>query len=189
MSAPSLTASDSADLPDGPASVDEAPRDTTGVPPCPGVTGPADESAADAMALIQLGGLIRDTFTRAAEQHDLTPVQARMLCVLAKRPHGMAELARLFGVGKASLTGLVDRAAARDLVERSLVPGDRRVIQVVLTDTGRHSALAFHQTVVDGLNQLLAPLAPQARADLRASATAVADAAGASGIWAAHQSC
>ncbi len=83
-----------------------------------------------------------------------------MLCVLAEKPRGMAELARLFGVGKANLTGLVDRAAQRHLVERSLVPGDRRAVQVVLTEDGRRSALAFHQNVVEELDRLLAPLTP-----------------------------
>ncbi|MEV0775266.1 MarR family transcriptional regulator [Streptomyces sp. NPDC050428] len=145
--------------------------------------GPAEEAAADAVALIQLSGLVRDTFTRVAERYELTPVQARMLCVLAERPRGMAELARLFGVGKANLTGLVDRAAQRQLVERSLVPGDRRAVQVVLTEDGRRSALAFHQTVVEELAALLAPLTPQARAGLRDSTLAIADATGHTGAW------
>ncbi|MFC9427148.1 MarR family winged helix-turn-helix transcriptional regulator [Streptomyces sp. NPDC056987] len=147
--------------------------------------GSAAAAEADALALVQLSHLVRDAFTRVAERHDLTPVQARMLCVLAERPYGMAELARLFGVGKANLTGLVDRAAQRRLVERSLVPGDRRAVHVTLTEDGRRSALAFHESVTEELNGLLAPLAPQARADLRRSAMAIAEAAGPPG----HHAC
>jgi DNA-binding MarR family transcriptional regulator len=47
-----------------------------------------------------------------------------MLCVLAEGSRGMADLARGFGVEKAALTGLVDRAERRGLAERSRVPGD-----------------------------------------------------------------
>ncbi|MHB9857387.1 MarR family winged helix-turn-helix transcriptional regulator [Streptomyces sp. YIM S03343] len=148
-----------------------------------------DEAIADATALIQLSGLIRDTFTRVAERYELTPVQARMLCVLTERPRGMVELARLFGVGKANMTGLVDRAAQRHLVERSPAPGDRRAIQVVLTEDGRRSALAFRQTVTDELARLLAPLTPQGRADFRTAVGTITDKAGRADRWTPGQSC
>ncbi|MDA5147422.1 MarR family transcriptional regulator [Streptomyces sp. AD681] len=176
----------SASVSTGPESsaVTDAPAPADGAPP-----GTQTAVEADVTALIQLSGLVRDTFQRVAERHDLTPVQARMLCVLAEKPRGMAELARLFGVGKANLTGLVDRAAQRHLVERSLVPGDRRAVQVVLTDDGRRSALAFHQSVIEELDRLLAPLAPQARADFRKSAGVIAQAAGHAGTWPPHQGC
>ncbi|WP_165956059.1 MarR family winged helix-turn-helix transcriptional regulator [Streptomyces hainanensis] len=147
------------------------------------------EEAADALALVQLSGVIRDTFARVADRHDLTPVQGRMLCVLAERPHGMAELARLFGVGKANLTGLVDRAAQRGLVERALVPGDRRAVRVVLTDDGRRAALAFHRDVTGELTGLLAPLTPEARAGLRETAAVVARSAGAGAAGAPPPGC
>ncbi|MEV7084813.1 MarR family transcriptional regulator [Streptomyces sp. NPDC093085] len=166
-----------------PASPSTAPESSAAA------VGPAATAEADAIALVRLSHVIRDTFTRVAERHDLTPVQARMLCVLAERPYGMAELARLFGVGKANLTGLVDRAAQRRLVERSLVPGDRRAVQVVLTEDGRQSALAFHTAVTEELAGLLSPLTPQARADLRRSAAAVAEAAGPPGTRPGHPAC
>ena len=40
----------------------------------------------------------------------------------------MAELAHCFGVEKAVLTGLMDRAERRGLAQRSPVPGDRRAL-------------------------------------------------------------
>ncbi|MFJ9590990.1 MarR family winged helix-turn-helix transcriptional regulator [Streptomyces acidicola] len=177
MSASVSTGPESSAVTGGPAPTDGAPA------------GAPAAVEAEVMALIQLSGLVRDTFQRVAERHDLTPVQARMLCVLAEKPRGMAELARLFGVGKANMTGLVDRAAQRDLVERSLVPNDRRAIQVVLTEDGRRSALAFHQTVIEELDHLLAPLTPQARADFRKSAGAIAETADHPGSWPRHQTC
>ena len=141
------------------------------------------EPEADAHALIQLSGLVQATFARVADRHELTPVQGRMLCVLAQKPYGMAELARVFGVGKANLTGLIDRAESRGLVSRSLVAGDRRAIQVLLTDDGRRTATAFHREVTAELAAYLDPLPPAERLAFRAAAATVAGAAGHCAAW------
>ena len=89
-----------------------------------------------AAELVQLTMLVQAIYARVAERHDLTPVQARLLCQLLDGPRGMAELARCFGVEKAALTGLTDRAERRGLARRSPVAGDRRALQVTLTDAG-----------------------------------------------------
>jgi len=141
------------------------------------------EPAADALALLQLSGLVQATIARVADKHELTPVQGRMLCVLAQKPYGMAELARVFGVGKANLTGLIDRAESRGLVSRSLVAGDRRAIQVLLTDDGRRTATAFHREVTAELAAYLDPLPPAERLAFRAAAATVAGAAGHCAAW------
>ena len=49
----------------------------------------------------------------------------------------MLDLARHLGLGRSSVTGLVDRAAARGLVERVTAPGDGRGVHVWLTADGR----------------------------------------------------
>jgi DNA-binding MarR family transcriptional regulator len=123
----------------------------------------------DAAGLVALSGLVQAAFARVAERHDLTPVQARLVCVLAHGPRGMADVARGFGVEKAALTGLVDRAERRGLAKRLPVPGDRRALRVALTDTGRRSAAAFHAEVSAELTQLLSPLAPHDREQFRAA--------------------
>jgi DNA-binding MarR family transcriptional regulator len=115
-----------------------------------------DLDAAD--GLIQLCRLVQGIQARISERHDLTPVQARLICVLAFGPRGMAELAQCFGVEKATLTGLVDRAEQRGLVRRSPVPGDRRALHVTLTETGRRAATAFHAEATEELNDLLSTL-------------------------------
>jgi DNA-binding MarR family transcriptional regulator len=119
--------------------------------------------------LIQLSRLVQGIFARISERHDLTPVQAKLLCVLAGGPRGMAELARCFGVEKAALTGLVDRAERRGLVRRSPVPGDRRALHVMLTDAGRLAATAFHTDATGELNHLLLPLPPAGRERFRSA--------------------
>lgn len=127
----------------------------------------ADQRLDAADGLIQLSRLVQDIHARISERHDLTPVQAKLLCVLAFGPRGMAELAQCFGVEKAALTGLVDRAERRGLVRRSPVPGDRRALSVTLTTTGRRAAAAFHAEATEELNHLLSPLAPRDRDDFR----------------------
>jgi DNA-binding MarR family transcriptional regulator len=113
--------------------------------------------------LIQLATLVQALYARVSERNDLTPAQARLLCVLLDGPRGMAELAHCFGVEKAALTGLMDRAERRGLAHRSPVPGDRRALQVTLTDAGQRAAAAFHAEVGAELGRLVASLAPQDR--------------------------
>ncbi|WP_236795716.1 MarR family winged helix-turn-helix transcriptional regulator [Amycolatopsis sp. GM8] len=111
--------------------------------------------------------------SRTAERHDLTPNQARLLCVLALGPRGMANLAQSFGVEKAALTGLVDRAERRGLVQRTPVPNDRRALRVMLTGSGHVAAVAFHADSNAALNELLAPLAPADREHFQRAMSAV----------------
>jgi DNA-binding MarR family transcriptional regulator len=132
----------------------------------------------DTLGLVRLSHLVRAAFARAADRHDLTPLQGRLLCDLAAAPKGMAELARQFGVEKAALTGLVDRAERRGLVERRSVPGDRRAVSVALTPTGRRAAAEFHAEATAELEQILAPLAPAQRASFRTALAAITRTAG-----------
>jgi len=130
----------------------------------------ADDTHADVAAgLLQLTTLVHAIYTQVSERHDLTPVQARLLCVLLDGPRGMADLAQHFGVEKAALTGLMDRAERRGLARRSPVPGDRRALQVTLTDAGHQAADAFHAEIGTELNRLIASLAPQDREHFRAT--------------------
>jgi DNA-binding MarR family transcriptional regulator len=117
--------------------------------------------------LVQLTSLVQGIYARVSDRHDLTPVQAKLLCVLLDGPRGMAELAQIFGVERAALTGLMDRAERRGLAQRSAVPGDRRALQVTLTDAGRRAAIAFHAEVSAELDRLVSPLAPQDREHFR----------------------
>jgi DNA-binding MarR family transcriptional regulator len=116
-----------------------------------------------ALGLLQLTTVVQGLYGVISERHDLTPVQAKLLCVLLDGPKGMAELAQCFGVEKAALTGLMDRAEKRGLAERSPVPGDRRALQVTLTAAGRRAAIAFHTDVGKALNKLIEGLSPADR--------------------------
>jgi DNA-binding MarR family transcriptional regulator len=136
----------------------------------PATDGPGTDTDADvAGSLVQLTTLVQAIYARASERHDLTPVQARLLCVLLDGPRGMAELAQHFGVEKAALTGLMDRAERRGLARRAPVPGDRRALQVTLTDAGHQAAAAFHAELGAQLSGLISSLAPQDREHFRST--------------------
>jgi DNA-binding MarR family transcriptional regulator len=81
----------------------------------------------------------------------------------------MAQLASCFGVEKAALTGLMDRAERRGIAQRSPVPGDRRALQATLTAAGQRAAAAFHAEVGVELGRLVSSLAPQDREQFRAT--------------------
>jgi DNA-binding MarR family transcriptional regulator len=133
-----------------------------------------DDAPADAATgLVQLSGLVQGLYARISQRHDLTPVQAKLLCIVAEGPRGMAELAQCFGVEKAALTGLVDRVERRGLAKRTPVHGDRRALHVMLTDAGQRAATAFHGEVTMELEHLLSPLAPHDREQFRIAMAAI----------------
>jgi len=86
--------------------------------------------------LVQLSFLVQGILGRVADGYGLSVVQVRLLGVLRDREPGMSQLARLLGLDKSSVSGLVDRAERRGLVARTAVPGDRRAVTVTLTDEG-----------------------------------------------------
>ncbi|MFD7158887.1 MarR family winged helix-turn-helix transcriptional regulator [Kribbella sp. NPDC059898] len=119
--------------------------------------------------LIQLMTLVQGIYATVSERHELTPVQAKLLCVLIGGPRGMAELAQLFGVEKAALTGLMDRIEKRGLAVRSAVPGDRRAVRVTLTEAGRQTASAFHAEMGAALGRLTEPIPEGDREQFRST--------------------
>ena len=87
--------------------------------------------------LVQLSFLVQSVLTKAAARHDLTLPQVRLLGILRDREPGMVQLARHLGLDKSSVTGLVDRAERRGLVQRDAAVDDGRGIRVSATALGR----------------------------------------------------
>jgi DNA-binding MarR family transcriptional regulator len=87
--------------------------------------------------LAQLSFVVQGMLERRAAELGLSLIQARLLGVLRDREPTMNELARLLGLDKSSVTGLVDRAERRGLVTRVPSVTDRRVVLVSLTGDGR----------------------------------------------------
>jgi DNA-binding MarR family transcriptional regulator len=125
------------------------------------VHGPAQSDVA--AGLVQLSYVVQAVYARISARHELTPVQAKLLCVLLAGPRGMAELAHCLGVEKAALTGLVDRVERRGFAKRSAVPGDRRALHVSLTEAGGRASAAFHAEMSAELDGLVSSLAEEER--------------------------
>lgn len=87
--------------------------------------------------LAQLSFLVYGTLERLATEHGVSIIQTRLLGVLRDRGPTMNQLAKLLGLDKSSVTGLVDRAERRGLVARVPSTTDRRAVLVNLTDDGR----------------------------------------------------
>jgi DNA-binding MarR family transcriptional regulator len=78
--------------------------------------------------------------SRIAAEHDMSLTQFRMMAILRDRTPTMAELAGFLGLERSSVSGLIDRAARRGLVQRTASPSDGRAVQVSLTPDGHRLA-------------------------------------------------
>jgi DNA-binding MarR family transcriptional regulator len=116
--------------------------------------------------LVQLTFAVQSVLSDAANANALSIPQLRLLGILRDRQHGMLELARLFGVDKSSMTGLVDRAEHRGLVRRQPAAHDKRGVQVSITPAGRRLASDVETVVYRKMSSLVAPLSRRDRADL-----------------------
>ncbi len=88
-------------------------------------------------SLVQTSFLVQGILRRVAARHDLSVVQMRLLGILRDREPGILVLARHLELDKSSVTGLVDRAERRGLVERVADPDDGRAVRVRATEEGR----------------------------------------------------
>jgi DNA-binding MarR family transcriptional regulator len=100
----------------------------------------ADDRLLDALA--RSAHEVAGVLTRVAAAHDLSLTQVRVLAILRDRDaQRMSDLAGHLGLDRSTLSGLVDRAEKRGLLQRSTLPGDGRVVLVDLTPDGRDFAV------------------------------------------------
>ena len=121
-----------------------------------------DDSLIDALA----GAAFATTsaLTRLGAEFDLSLTQVRVLAILRDRTVRMTELASYLGLEKSSLSGLIDRAVQRGLVERRRSEDDGRAFEVLLTDEG----LRLADVMTARSRELLLPLVENlGRADRR----------------------
>ena len=93
---------------------------------------------------------------RLKAEHGSTLPRFDVMAALARAPGGlrMSELSAMLRVSNGNVTGIVERLAAEGLVTRAPVAGDRRAMQVALTDAGaaRFAEMAAaHEAWVDEL--------------------------------------
>lgn len=123
-----------------------------------------DDDPAD--VLVQTGFLVMGVLTEVAKRHRLSLTQLRVLGIVRDREPRISDLAAFLGLDKSTLSGLVDRAAARGLIERVRNDDDARSVRVRLTGDGRALAEQVHDDVRRGLAPWLQRLEPRAQAGL-----------------------
>ena len=108
-----------------------------------------DNHEADLLVLLNdVGRMIRTEADRRARGHSMTRAQWVMLLRLERQPGlSQKELAELLEVEPITVARLVDRLAARDLVERRPDPQDRRIWRLHLLPAARPvlSELVVHR--------------------------------------------
>jgi DNA-binding MarR family transcriptional regulator len=124
-------------------------------------------------AIVQLSFAVQALLAEIAAEHDLSITQLRLLGILRDREPAMLDLARHLKLEKSSVTGLVDRAQRRGLVERSTAPHDGRAVHVRLTAAGRRLAEQMTAQANAALSGLLDALPARDRERLAALAGAV----------------
>lgn len=93
-------------------------------------------------ALGRLRVALDDAYQRAAREVGLTAQQAELLCA-SLAPTGVGDLAERLRCDRSNVSRLVDRAAARGLVERTTIAADGRVSLIALTPDGSDLAKRF----------------------------------------------
>jgi MarR family transcriptional regulator, lower aerobic nicotinate degradation pathway regulator len=134
-------------------------------------------------ALAQLSFAVLGALERRAGEDDLSMIQTRLLGVLRDRRPTMNELAALLQLDKSSVSGLIDRAERRKLVQRVASQTDGRATHVTLTRKGRALATRVANGFAVDVTDLLAGLSAAERRTLTSLATrVVVDHAGERGI-------
>lgn len=113
--------------------------------------------------LFRLSFRLQSLLTRIAATHHLSLIQVRVLGILRDQEPGMLELARHLELEKSSLSGLIDRAEMRGLVERIPSPEDRRSARVRMTAQGRALARLLEADVRTEVLKLVAGLSKSDR--------------------------
>lgn len=127
---------------------------------------PADSGLVD--ALVQSAFRVVAELTRIAAIYDLSLTQVRVLGILRDRERvRIGDLGAHLGLERSTLSGLVDRAEQRGLVERLPDEADRRAIAVALTDDGAVLAHRLAAVAVDRISPVYSVLDGRQRRDLQ----------------------
>ncbi len=118
-------------------------------------------------ALVQSAFTVMAVLNKVGAENDLSLTQLRVLAILRDRRVRMSALSDYLGLEKSSMTGLVDRAVGRGLLERAPSSQDGRAVDVFLSKDGRKLADRLYRDVSETLSGRLARLAPNERQRLQ----------------------
>ena len=86
---------------------------------------------------------------------ELTLPQFRLLALVALSDERATALAGRLNLSKPTITAAVDGLVERGLVARAVVPGDRRAVNVQITDAGRAALAAAEERMAERLQPLI----------------------------------
>jgi DNA-binding MarR family transcriptional regulator len=109
-------------------------------------------------ALVRAAFTTMAVLTKIGADNDLSLTQLRVFGILRDRRLRMTELADFLGLEKSTMSGLIDRAEKRGLVQRAPSAMDRRAIEVFLTPQGLQAAERVHQRVQQELSPMTSGL-------------------------------
>jgi DNA-binding MarR family transcriptional regulator len=128
------------------------------------------------MLQIAHASLFRAADKRSRAEQGLTSTQLAVLHIL-RRQDGLpiSEIAAILSMGKSSLTGLIDRLAAQQLISRRPSVRDRRATLIYLTPTGRDVSDRALTMTAQVNEAVLAPFSDEERLVIHRFLTHLAD--------------
>ncbi len=118
-------------------------------------------------ALVQAAFVTMAVLNKVGAENDLSLTQLRVLAILRDRRPRMAALSDHLGLEKSTMTGLVDRAEKRGLLQRAPNAIDGRAVDVFLTSDGSELAERLSTRVGQALSPHTTGLTPADQRRLR----------------------
>ena len=109
-------------------------------------------------ALAQAAFVTMAVLTKVAADNELSLTQLRVLAILRDRRLRMAVLAGYLGLEKSTMTGLVDRAEKRGLLQRAPNLSDGRAVDVFLSPEGAELAGRLYTHIARTLSPMTSKL-------------------------------
>lgn len=143
---------------------------TTSQPATSQSAGPSRAAGQDALvdALAQAAFMTMAVLNKAGADNDLSLTQLRVLAILRDRRLRITALAGYLGLEKSTMSGLVDRAEKRGLLERAPSAGDGRAVDVFLSPAGAELAERLQARLERSLHPMTSKLTPAEQRRLQA---------------------
>jgi DNA-binding MarR family transcriptional regulator len=119
-------------------------------------------------ALVQAAFATMAVLNKVGADNDLSLTQLRVLAILRDRRLRMTALADYLGLEKSTMTGLVDRAEKKGLLERAPNSSDGRAVDVFLSPEGAELAERLYTHVGRSLSPMTSELVPAEQRRLQA---------------------
>jgi DNA-binding MarR family transcriptional regulator len=119
-------------------------------------------------ALVQSAFVTMAVLNKLGTENDLSLSQLRVLAILRDRRLRITVLANYLGLEKSTMSGLVDRAEKRGLLQRAPSTGDGRAVDVFLSPAGAELAERLAGVVEQSLSPVINRLPPADQRRLQA---------------------